>query len=132
MQIGRTKRGLRAMANNPAPEIVVEPDPLGATMRRVFAALLAAAVLAFAVPGAHAGATESPVPPVPPNSQADVLLRAAIEQLVEALGQALHDVPRYALPEVNDNGDIILRRLKPSEPPPVEHGPTVTPDEVAT
>jgi len=100
-------------------------------MRRVLAAFLAASLTAFALSGAQAGPTDAPTTPIEPNSQADVLLRAAIEQLVQALGQALHDVPRYALPEMNDHGDIILRRLKPSDPAPLER-PTVTPDEVAT
>ena len=101
-------------------------------MRRVVAALLMAAWIACAASAAHAGPTDSPVSPIQPNSQADVLLRAAIEQLVQALGQALHDVPRYGLPEVNDNGDIILRRLRPPEGPELELRQTVMPGEVAT
>jgi len=101
-------------------------------MRRVGAAFLMAAWIAVAANGAHAGPTDSPATPIQPDSQADVLLRTAIEQLVQALGQALHDVPRYALPEVNGDGDIILRRLQPPERPQLEHRPTVTPGEVAT
>jgi len=101
-------------------------------MSRVVAAFLMATWVAFAAGGAQAGATDLSAPTIPPNSQADVLLRAAIEQLVQALGQALHDVPRYGLPEVNDNGDIILRRLRPPEGPQLERRQTVTPGEVAT
>ncbi len=107
-------------------------------MRRLVAAFLTAALMTCAATGARAGSpqgssSDPAVPSIPPNSQADVLLRAAIEQLVQALGQALHDVPRYALPEMNEHGDIILRRVDPPpEKAPVERGPTITLDEVAT
>ncbi len=55
-----------------------------------------------------------------PNSDADALLRATIERLVETLGQVIETLPRYAPPEVDHDGNIILRRLNPPDrsPPP--------------
>ena len=101
--------------------------------RYVRAGWLAAALVAAVAAGAPAGfAQEPPAQTVPPNSEAETLLRAAIEQLVQALGQTLHDVPLYAVPEVNRNGDIILRRLNPPTKPPIERGPTLNLDEAAT
>ncbi len=102
-------------------------------MPRLAAGFLTVALVAFATTGARAGSvSDQSIPAIPPNSQADVLLRSAIGQLVQALGQALHDVPRYALPEMNERGDIILRRIDPPERPEIEHAPTITPDGVAT
>ena len=102
-------------------------------MRRLAAAVLTVVALCCTAAGVQAGPlSDPPAAAIPPESQADALLRAAIEQLVQALGQALHDVPRYSVPELNENGDIILRRLNPPDTSPIERRPTVTPDEVAT
>lgn len=85
--------------------------------------------LGAGVPAARA--QQPPMPAVPPNSEAETLLRIAIEQLVLALGQALRDAPHYAAPELNPNGDIILRRQPPPPASPVDRTPSLPLDEAA-
>jgi len=55
---------------------------------------------------------------IAPGSEADALLRATIERLVETLGQAIETLPRYAPPEIDKDGNIILRRLNPPDRSP--------------
>lgn len=56
-----------------------------------------------------------------PRKQAEELAREATRKLLEALSIILNTIPQYALPEVNENGDIIIRRIWPeSEPAPSE------------
>ncbi len=97
------------------------------TMRPSLATALLAGLLSAGSLAAAASAAE-PTRPFPfqtePNPDAAALLCATIQRLVEALGQALQDVPRYAAPEMDNDGNIILRRLNPPpasphEPPPV-------------
>ena len=89
----------------------------------LFAALIATASLTVAQTALAQQNRAQPEAPLQltPNSDADALVCAAIQKLVEALGQALAAVPRYAPPETDSNGNIILRRLNPP-------GPSVTPD----
>ena len=54
-------------------------------------------------------------PPSWPSPEAEAKLRGAIDQMVDAFQLLLRDVPRYAPPEINQNGDIILRRLNPPD-----------------
>jgi hypothetical protein len=49
---------------------------------------------------------------------ADAFLRDTIDRLVDALGQVIETLPRYAPPEVDQDGNIILRRLNPPERSP--------------
>lgn len=66
-----------------------------------------------------------------PNAEADELLCATIERLVEALGQVLQDAPRFAAPEMDNNGNIILRRLNPPPTPPRVRPPGWTLDDAS-
>jgi hypothetical protein len=59
------------------------------------------------------GAQQDEPPQIAPDSEADALLRATIERLVETLGQVIETLPRYAPPEIDKDGNIILRRLNP-------------------
>ena len=88
---------------------------IGIASRRPAAAALAA-LLTFGWLAAAPRARAEEPSPQRPNSGPEELLRDTIEQLVEALGQVLQDVPRYAPPQLDRNGNIILRRLNP---PPV-------------
>jgi hypothetical protein len=99
-------------------------------MSRPFAlAVLLAALTFAAIAGPRPAAAQEPlVMPTPNGSDAEVIARAAIEQLVRALGLALQSVPQYDLPRVNPRGDIIIRRLNP----PVRGQRDVDPDEAAT
>jgi len=93
--------------------------------------LALAAALGFAAPAAFA--EEPPRPPVPPEQFLDQLGRTAVESLLQAMREALAAVP-YAMPEVNERGDIIIRRLppRPDAPrPPTRRTPS-GPDETST
>lgn len=70
-------------------------------------------------------------PPGWPSPQTEEKLRGAIDQMVDAFEQLLREVPRYGLPEMTEDGDIILRRLKPPAPSPYRRGP-VPEDEART
>ena len=87
-------------------------------MIRVIPALALAALLAGA-----SGADAADSPPLPnagnplvwPSPEAEAKLRSALDQMVNAVEQMVRELPRYAAPEINERGDIILRRL---DPPP--------------
>lgn len=95
-------------------------------MRRfatTLSAVLAIGALA-ATPAALAGESAPKIPlQMAPGSPADELLCATIQRLVEALGQVLDNVPRYAPPEIDPDGNIILRRLNPPAPAPLRREP---------
>ena len=42
----------------------------------------------------------------------------ALEEVLSALEFVLRAIPQYEMPEVMPNGDIIIRRVPPEEPPP--------------
>jgi hypothetical protein len=44
-------------------------------------------------------------------------LDEVLENVLDAIGMVLQAVPQYELPEVLPNGDIIIRRVPPLEPP---------------
>ncbi|MBL8806122.1 MAG: hypothetical protein JNN22_04670 [Rhodospirillales bacterium] len=67
--------------------------------------LALAALLACGTANAHAQAQ----PAQPP----DVLARQAIELMMQALQGAIANLPLYAPPEIDANGNIIIRRLNP-------------------
>jgi hypothetical protein len=46
------------------------------------------------------------------RGQAEDLAREAIEQLLRALELMIDSIPQYELPEIQDNGDIIIRRKR--------------------
>jgi len=54
----------------------------------------------------------------PASPDADAFLRDTIGRLVDALGQVIETLPRYAPPEFDRDGNIILRRLNPSDRAP--------------
>jgi hypothetical protein len=92
--------------------------------------LVAALFLALAA-GPRPAAAEVPAFQVPPpGSEAEALARAAIEQLIRALGLALQAVPQYEMPRLNERGDIVIRRVNPPDRKPVTRVPG--PDEADT
>ncbi len=46
------------------------------------------------------------------RGQAEDMAREAIEQLLRALELMIDSIPQYELPEIQDNGDIIIRRKR--------------------
>jgi hypothetical protein len=59
---------------------------------------------------AHAGETETPAPD---SSRPDFerLMEGKLERLFDHLEGVWQELPRYALPEVTEDGDIVIRRL---------------------
>ncbi len=55
----------------------------------------------------------------PPPGMEDVvpMMEEATRSLMEILEMFLRRIPIYEMPEVLDNGDIIIRRKKPPPPP---------------
>ncbi|MHA1152254.1 MAG: hypothetical protein ACTSQ7_06235 [Alphaproteobacteria bacterium] len=45
-------------------------------------------------------------------SRAEDMAREAIEQLMRALELMIDSIPQYEMPEIKDNGDIIIRRKR--------------------
>jgi hypothetical protein len=88
---------------------------------------------ALALVGPPALAEEQARPPVPPEQFVDQIGRTALEALLQAMREALAAVP-YAMPEINGQGDIIIRRLppRPDAPrPPPRRAPS-DPDQTST
>ncbi len=46
------------------------------------------------------------------GGRAEDMAREAIEQLMRALGLMIDSIPQYELPEIEENGDIIIRRKR--------------------
>ncbi|HSK39980.1 MAG TPA: hypothetical protein VK943_09450 [Arenibaculum sp.] len=98
--------------------------------------LLAACLAAFRPSIAAAQETTRgsghPAPGGAPGDAAETLAEG-LEKLHEGIAKLLEEIPRYAPPEVTENGDIILRRLDPParerrapaperRAPPIPHG----------
>lgn len=46
------------------------------------------------------------------RGRAEEMARAAIEQLMRALELMIQSIPQYEMPEINEHGDIIIRRKR--------------------
>ena len=49
------------------------------------------------------------------RERAEEMAKEAIEQLLRALELMIESIPQYELPEVNEDGDIIIRRKRRKE-----------------
>ncbi len=49
--------------------------------------------------------------------RAEDMAREAIEQLMRALELMIDSIPQYEMPEIEENGDIIIRRKRRKERP---------------
>jgi hypothetical protein len=85
-------------------------------------ALLAAAGPVFA---------QAQAPAPPQEDRPGALAREAIDKMMRALSMAIENLPQYAMPELNENGDIIIRRLNPRAEKP-RTKPPQAPDETRT
>ena len=85
-------------------------------------AILAAAVaVGLALAGPRAAIAQT----VPESrEQAEEMAREAMEQLMHALEMFIQSIPQYEMPEVNEHGDIIIRRKRWPE-----RAPDQTPSE---
>ncbi len=62
-------------------------------------------------------------------AQAERMAREALEQLMRALELMIQSIPQYEMPEINEDGDIIIRRKRPPRreaPDPPEIDRTAT------
>ena len=49
------------------------------------------------------------------------MARAAIEQMMRALELMIDSIPQYEMPEINEHGDIIIRRKRHAPRPEPDH-----------
>jgi len=98
--------------------------PKGMLLRAFAAALLLAAAGSPVL-----AQSRSPAPPQ--EERPGEIARDAIEKMMRALSLAIENLPQYALPELNENGDIIIRRLNPRAEKPRPLAPQ-NPDETRT
>jgi hypothetical protein len=76
------------------------------------------ACLALALAPMTAGAAENTAPEQTAENQAPGdLAREGLEQMMRALRLLVESIPQYELPEVLENGDIIIRRKRGGEAP---------------
>jgi hypothetical protein len=95
-------------------------DPMD-LMRRLCPALLLAGLL---LPAAGHAVRAAPDGELSPGErfdrgmqQAQKLFEQGLETMVGSVQELLRAIPRYELPQVNEHGDIIIRRKPPSELP---------------
>ncbi len=80
-------------------------EPIRCVVRPIFFSL--ALALPFAAPTAvTAGEPEDP----------QELARQGMEQMLRAIELMIEMIPQYDVPEVNEQGDIIIRRRNPATP----------------
>lgn len=70
--------------------------------------------------GQDLAASVEPEPkPAPANPSAPAeLAREGVAKILQALEKLIESVPQYQMPEIDENGDIILRRKRPETPAP--------------
>lgn len=92
--------------------------------RTLATALLIGAVATGALAGVSPALAQQEAPlqvtpgPDTGNPDADAFLRDTIGRFVDALGQVIETLPRYAPPELDRDGNIILRRMNPPDRAP--------------
>ena len=88
-------------------------------------ALLLATFIALAFPST--AQDTSPKPPAPLENLGPVI-EGEMQRLMGILEMFLRSIPTYDMPEILDNGDIIIRRKRPDgapdEPPVTKDGDT--------
>ncbi len=94
--------------------------------KRVLGPIALAAALLMATPGSGVElmtvGSDEPSAPSRLHQDLEQLIERELERLRNRLEGALEDLPRYALPEMNEDGDIIIRRL-PRRPERWHHQP---------
>lgn len=62
-----------------------------------------------------------------PRERAEELTREGAERFLEALEFLMMTIPQYDLPEITEDGDIIIRRRRPGATPPApeDNDPTM-------
>ena len=81
-------------------------------MRRAVLAAIFAIVLVLGGPLPSYADDQSP------QEEPEELMREGVDRLMRALDALIGMIPQYELPEMNENGDIIIRRKRGKEPLP--------------
>ena len=92
-------------------------------MPRLKTTLVLATLALAAVPLAPTVRAEPPSSQ-PQQDEPSALAREAIDKLMRALSLVIENLPQYAMPEINERGDIIIRRLNPRAEQPPRHPDT--------
>ncbi|HZS84311.1 MAG TPA: hypothetical protein VFA50_15660 [Stellaceae bacterium] len=104
------------------------------TSLRILLPTLIASGLVLAAPAARAAASEDDAPAAKFERQmreAEALLRQGFDKMMGSVETLLRAVPQYEMPQMNENGDIIIRRKRPVEEgqgggfPATPNGPTI-------
>lgn len=100
---------------------------------RVPAVLLGGALLlAPPVVFSTAAQAEDAAPGQPPQDTPGEMAREGLERMMQALRLLVERIPQYELPEVLENGDIIIRRKHPQPGSDGPEGAEPEFDETAT
>jgi hypothetical protein len=81
--------------------------------------LLSGLLLAAALPALAQNRYDAPAPALPPAlaedlKRAEEALRRGFGNMLESVDILLRAVPQYEMPQLNENGDIVIRRRPPS------------------
>jgi len=82
-------------------------------MSKMMSVIVTAAMMSLA-PAIAFGADPKPAPDA--RERAAEALREGADKIMRALELMLRAVPQYDMPEVRENGDIIIRRRNPDHP----------------
>lgn len=91
-------------------------------MHRFLSRVALAVSLGLAVPAA---ADEPP----PPEDNPELLFEQSLETFMRALDALIRAIPQYEMPEITEDGDIIIRRKNPPPFGPDEPAPEPAPDQ---
>ena len=78
-----------------------------------------------------AASVEPEPAPATPSAPGE-LAREGMAKMLQALEKLIESVPQYQMPEINENGDIILRRKRPEAPAAPPSPPPNQPDSRKT
>lgn len=87
-------------------------------MRRQSMTCAAAALLGLCLAAGPLTAAAEEAPAQPPRDSPSDLAREGLEHMMRALSLLMENIPQYELPEVLENGDIIIRRKHGGDAPP--------------
>jgi hypothetical protein len=92
-----------------------EVDIMRPTIMALGACALLASAPVFAQP--HAQSPDTPSAPSAQEPSGTELTLEGLGKLILGLQRMVEELPRYNLPEINENGDIIIRRIDPHVSP---------------
>ena len=80
--------------------------------------------------GPEIAASDDKERPAPDTSTAPgELAREGLAKMLQALNKLIESVPQFEMPEINENGDIILRRKRPEAAPQPQPNQPNQPDK---